>query len=847
VLPQASSTSSVDQAIRISFGIGKLERPLYAPLVAQFEERNPDVRVELVDLDNLLNPVFGTTVDSGTARRVLSRVDTAVSGDIGGTTLPVGAVLNLQPFVDADAAFDRNDFYPATLEAAMRENAMVMLPYAQWIPLVSYNKELLQQRGVPLPSPDWTWTDLVRAASQLAHRRGEEQVYGYADITSFTTIRRELLAAGVPASEITAENFRWTEPATTDAVERIVALTQSGALYVNPRNTDIDVTQELILNGNVGMWLNRLFALESDAFRDWQQTFTIEQTLLPLPPAFAPTVFGYVISAGTQHPEAAWRWISFLSRQPSHGVFYPLTVREAAPARRSIAAQTGYFEQFSPPVAAALRTQLEEPRSAGFPESLPFRDPLRVAVEDAFYAVATDGVSPDQALAAAQARFTTALAAVQATAAAAPTSGPFVVATPVTEAATGETPITINTSRSLGQAMQQASTQFNASQADIVVTVEVDERAVTIADLVVGADCIAASGPPTPEDIPALLDLQPYLDLVGSETAPLPPTLLAPFQHEGQLLGLPLDVTLPTLGYQPERFAQAGMEPPAASWTPDETLAAAQLLTDRQATTPRYGYASASGDLSADVRFWLARSGARLGAARDGQITATLSDPKTMAAAQFAVTLLRETSPHTRLTGYSQDTLEADTSGQTAIAQGQVGFWANLANAGLDVAGAIAPVPLGRSGWATDDLQVSGLATKVVTRHPDACWAWMQSVQRDWSLVTAETTRPIRFPADPTAREAATASLPPETATLVAEYGATLDTEASLTPVIPPGLDPYWFFRAVDRALQNGNLEQELVEAQFLTEQHLACVQGGETPGQCARQIDPQYQGFSVP
>jgi hypothetical protein len=217
-----------------------------------------------------------------------------------------------------------------------------------------------------------------------------------------------------------------------------------------------------------------------------------------------------------------------------------------------------------------------------------------------------------------------------------------------------------------------------------------------------------------------------------------------------------------------------------------------------------------------------------------------------VAAAQFVVTLLRDSSPHIRLTGYSQDTLDMDRSGQTAIAQGQVGLWANPFNAGLDVPGAVAPVPLGRSGWAVDDLLVSGLATKVVTRHADACWAWMQSVQRDWSLATTGTTRPIRFPADPVAREAATAPLPSEMAALVTEYGASLDAaETPLTAVIPPGLDPYWFFRAVDRALQGGDLQQELADAQFLTEQHLACVQGGEAPGNCARQVDPEYQGFS--
>jgi ABC-type glycerol-3-phosphate transport system substrate-binding protein len=840
--PQAATTATVT----ISFGITSTTRRLYAPLAARFEEKYPEIQVELIELDALIRPFFGTTVDVGTARRVLSTVDTAPSGAVGGAALPTTAVLDLRPLIDADAGFARDDFFPGILDAAIRDDKLVMLPFAQWIPLLSYNQELWAERGLAPPAPDWTWEDLLRAAEQLAHRRGDQQVYGFADISPFLALRRELLAAGVAADSLTAATFPWAEPQTAEALRRVVALTRSGALYINPQGVPTDQQQQpAILNGQVGIWYSSATSPDSAQVMEWTPIFTMGQTLLPRPPAFTPDLYGYVISAGTQHPEEAWRWIRFLSEQEVNEVWYPFTVPEVAPTRRSVAARSGYFEQFPPEVAVALRAQLEQPVTAGVSERLPFRDPLRMAVEDAFFAVLNNGASPEQAFAAAQTRLAGSLAELSATAATAPTAGSFVVATPVAQAAPGDTPIVVGASPSLGQAVQQASTQFNTSQAEIVVTVRVDEQAASIADLTLGADCVAAPGPPTPDDIPALLDLQPYLDLVGSETGRIAPALLSPFQYDGQLLGLPLDVTLPTLGYQPDRFAQAGVAAPTASWTPDDALATAQLLTDRQAAAPRYGYASAGGDLSADVRFWLARSGARLGAIRDGQLIATLTDPTTASAAQVVVTLLRNTSPHTRLTGYSQDTLDMDRSGQTAIAQGQVGLWANQFSAGIDSVGAVVLAPLGRSGWAADDLQVSGLATKVVTRHADACWAWMQSVQRGWSVVSEGTTRPLRFPANSAARETAAATLSPETAVLVAEYGATLDSvEAPLTAVIPPGLDPYWFFRAVDRALQGGDLQQELADAQFLTEQYLACAQSGEAADDCARQVDPAYRGF---
>jgi hypothetical protein len=63
-------------------------------------------------------------------------------------------------------------------------------------------------------------------------------------------------------------------------------------------------------------------------------------------------------------------------------------------------------------------------------------------------------------------------------------------------------------------------------------------------------------------------------------------------------------------------------------------------------------------------------------------------------------------------------------------------------------------------------------------------------------------------------------------------------------PATTPAIDYFWFFRAVDRALQGGNLDRELTEAQTLTEQHLGCVRSGGKPSACATQIDPQYQGL---
>jgi len=58
-----------------------------------------------------------------------------------------------------------------------------------------------------------------------------------------------------------------------------------------------------------------------------------------------------VMSAGTIRPEASWRWLRFLSRQPP--------AEERLPARRSVAESSGYWEGLDAEQTAAYRYALD--------------------------------------------------------------------------------------------------------------------------------------------------------------------------------------------------------------------------------------------------------------------------------------------------------------------------------------------------------------------------------------------------------------------------------------------------------------------------------------------------------
>src|SRR5207244_2912437 len=93
-----------------------------------------------------------------------------------------------------------------------------------------------------------------------------------------------------------------------------------------------------------------------------------EVGVVPFPtPAFSyfSSVEGYAMSSGTQHSEAAWRWMSFLSQQdvvsPHQNQFEATFAATMVPARKSIAERSCYWRQAAPQTAAALKAALDSP------------------------------------------------------------------------------------------------------------------------------------------------------------------------------------------------------------------------------------------------------------------------------------------------------------------------------------------------------------------------------------------------------------------------------------------------------------------------------------------------------
>lgn len=145
----------------------------------------------VVDDFHTANPGIKVNVDVSDWDSYWTKLNTLIAGgtppDVFAMDAPLfldwqsrGALLNLQPYIDANPGF-LDGFYPQTLTAYKTPDGYYGLPRDFQSIVLFYNKDMFDAAHVAYPTADWTYDDLKTAAKALTldkNNDGKIEQYG---------------------------------------------------------------------------------------------------------------------------------------------------------------------------------------------------------------------------------------------------------------------------------------------------------------------------------------------------------------------------------------------------------------------------------------------------------------------------------------------------------------------------------------------------------------------------------------------------------------------------------------------------------------------------------------------
>lgn len=219
----------------------------------------------------------------------------------------------------------------------------------------------------------------------------------------------------------------------------------------------------------------------------------------------------------------------------------------------------------------------------------------------------------------------------------------------------------------------------------------------------------------------------PLGDAAGSPDDYFPASLDA-VTKDGELYGVPVDVSALALFYRTDLFEAAGITEPPATWDEFEEDAAKLTSGDQ------HGVGLFGGWGGFEFYPWLWQAGAEV--LNDDQTEAVFNSPEAVEALQLWVDLQNTVMPSGMATATEDDLKGPFVSGDLAMLTSGPWMIPGLADAGIDGQWAVAPLPKGQEAATV----LGGLDLLVLknTEHPDEAktfvsWLMSDEVQKEWA------------------------------------------------------------------------------------------------------------------
>ncbi|MCA9956769.1 MAG: extracellular solute-binding protein, partial [Anaerolineales bacterium] len=399
-------------------------------------------------------------------------------------------------------------------------------------------------------------------------------------------------------------------------------------------------------------------------------------------------------------------------------------------------------------------------------------------------------------------------------------------------------------------AIEEIAAEFNRSQT--AVQVHVTNQILpgangffSIEQMADQFDCFSAL-PLLPEHTALVYSLTPLL--AADETGladDFYPNLLAQFTVEGELYGLPINVSPTIVYYNAELLAAKGIAPPDLNWELADLLTLASQSIDPDAGVT-HGVVPFQGDI---VSWFLAEQGVYPYDVSANPPTVNFDDPNILNALVLLVQLHNNGVVYQELGLGSQEWNDNYNLQEQLVVSGHAPFWGDVAGLhGGFVEGEIpefvqpAAMPVFNGRIAPPS--TTGLYISRQTADPQACWDWL-------TFLSGQPAAPRSVPARISVAESAAW----ETVVGVenaAVFRTSLARHAAQSRVQTPStINTFplsrWWADLLNAAYAGEPIEPLLAAAQQKGQAYVACMSELTTPtleqmDACAKEADPEYK-----
>ncbi len=346
--PTASETKTT---IKVAYWGGPEEIAIIQDLVADWQKQHPDVEVRLEH-----------TPFSAYVSRLLTRMAGNVAPDIMAVEVNLfpglwakDAFLSLQPFIEHDPDFHLNDFFPEVIGRFTVNGQTYAIPRdTAPFACVYYNKKLFDEAGLPYPTDEWTWDDLLRLSKKLT-KVEEDRITRY----GFYAWAWQNFVYG-NGGKLVDDLHHPTrcllgEPKAVEGLQFYSDLMNKHKVAPTP-----------VALGNLAMGAQQLFmtqrvAMFSSGF--WEvpilrqiTDFGWDVVMFPKGPkglrAFGTGGTGYCILKSTKHPELAWQVLKALAGDAGQARLAEMGLSQ--PANRRVAEGPPFALNPQPPANKAM-------------------------------------------------------------------------------------------------------------------------------------------------------------------------------------------------------------------------------------------------------------------------------------------------------------------------------------------------------------------------------------------------------------------------------------------------------------------------------------------------------------